>query len=73
MELLGSSAQHLTYSSTGPPFIMPPVASTMQGSGSLQIFSLMSWESTRLNMSERNGFCPIWNICVLSWEFRYSG
>src|SRR3990170_642496 len=69
----GLSAQCLKYSRTGPPDIMPDVARTMHGSGSSTMFDRISLVSTRLNSGDRNGFSPVWKICVRSWEFRYSG
>src|SRR5437867_5989172 len=69
----GLSAHPLKYSRMGPPLIMPLVARTMHGSTSSMMFARMSEVSTRLNIGERNGFSPVWKICVRSWEFRYSG
>ena len=63
----------MKYSRTGPPDIMPEVARTMHGSTSSTMFARMSAVSTRLNIGLRNGFSPVWKICVRSWLFRYSG
>ena len=67
------SAQPLKYSRMGPPDIIPDVARTMHGSTSSMMFARMSAVSTLLKVGERNGFSPVWKICVRSWLFRYSG